>query len=299
MKKLLFASTVVENREDQLAVLYEEIEQGLKVQLTSFCLHPQSHQTDLAPADWLLLWLKLLGATAIEDKLQEGVPETIACLNLADIKIWVLTGDKLGNVIHLNDHIYHRSICFDTLQNCEVCVTFQRQPWTSATPATCCETTWMRCLFSLATHSWRCSNNSGDTFYIHNYTSPHTSDWFTEATGEISCVYSLISRRFCPLKYIHLWSFEWYFINWETSVFSETEVSEVSEFAFLSHQECKGAHPGPESGQQCRRCWEDGHACRWLCVWRSHHCRVCTGHQWTQFSKSPWHFALYEMMTIL
>lgn len=36
MKKLLFASTVIENREDQLAVLYEEIEQGLKVKLTPF-----------------------------------------------------------------------------------------------------------------------------------------------------------------------------------------------------------------------------------------------------------------------
>lgn len=40
MKKLLFASTVIENREEQLAVLYEEIEQGLKVTLTSVCLHP-------------------------------------------------------------------------------------------------------------------------------------------------------------------------------------------------------------------------------------------------------------------
>ncbi len=46
-----------------------------------------------------LIFLKLLGATAIEDKLQEGVPETIACLTLANIKIWVLTGDKLGNQI--------------------------------------------------------------------------------------------------------------------------------------------------------------------------------------------------------
>lgn len=105
MKKLLFASTVIENREDQLAVLYEEIEQGLKVTLTTFCLHPQNHQFYLVSADSLLSWLKLLGATAIEDKLQEGVPETIACLNLAEIKIWVLTGDKLGNMTHLNDFI--------------------------------------------------------------------------------------------------------------------------------------------------------------------------------------------------
>lgn len=48
---------------------------------------------------------KLLGATAIEDKLQEGVPETIARLNLADIKIWVLTGDKLGNIMWLNEQV--------------------------------------------------------------------------------------------------------------------------------------------------------------------------------------------------
>lgn len=40
--------------------------------------------------------VQLLGATAIEDKLQDGVPETIAVLSLANIKIWVLTGDKQG-----------------------------------------------------------------------------------------------------------------------------------------------------------------------------------------------------------
>lgn len=39
---------------------------------------------------------KLLGATAIEDKLQDGVPETIITLNKAKIKMWVLTGDKQG-----------------------------------------------------------------------------------------------------------------------------------------------------------------------------------------------------------
>jgi len=39
--------------------------------------------------------LTLLGATAIEDKLQDGVPETIASLLEASIKVWVLTGDKV------------------------------------------------------------------------------------------------------------------------------------------------------------------------------------------------------------
>ena len=38
--------------------------------------------------------LALVGCTAIEDKLQDGVPETIATLMEAGIRIWVLTGDK-------------------------------------------------------------------------------------------------------------------------------------------------------------------------------------------------------------
>lgn len=50
---------------------------------------------DLIPAQPVVCF-QLLGATAIEDKLQEGVPETIAVLSLANIKIWVLTGDKQG-----------------------------------------------------------------------------------------------------------------------------------------------------------------------------------------------------------
>ena len=38
--------------------------------------------------------MTLVGATAIEDKLQDGVPDAIATLAKAGIKIWVLTGDK-------------------------------------------------------------------------------------------------------------------------------------------------------------------------------------------------------------
>ncbi|XP_019127075.2 phospholipid-transporting ATPase ID isoform X2 [Larimichthys crocea] len=60
-------------REDRLAAAYEEIEQDMM----------------------------LLGATAIEDKLQEGVPETIAVLSLANIKIWVLTGDKQETAVNI------------------------------------------------------------------------------------------------------------------------------------------------------------------------------------------------------
>ncbi|XP_078475034.1 phospholipid-transporting ATPase IA-like isoform X3 [Lampetra planeri] len=45
--------------------------------------------------------LLLLGATAIEDKLQDGVPETIATLIRANIRIWVLTGDKQETAINI------------------------------------------------------------------------------------------------------------------------------------------------------------------------------------------------------
>uniref|UniRef100_A0AAY4EQT1 Phospholipid-transporting ATPase n=1 Tax=Denticeps clupeoides TaxID=299321 RepID=A0AAY4EQT1_9TELE len=65
-RKYKEASIAMRNREEALDEVYEQIEKDLL----------------------------LIGATAIEDKLQDGVPETIAKLAKADIKIWVLTGDK-------------------------------------------------------------------------------------------------------------------------------------------------------------------------------------------------------------
>uniref|UniRef100_A0A4W5L139 Phospholipid-transporting ATPase n=1 Tax=Hucho hucho TaxID=62062 RepID=A0A4W5L139_9TELE len=67
-KKHKAASVAMGNREAALDRVYEQIESNLM----------------------------MIGATAIEDKLQDGVPETIAKLAKADIKIWVLTGDKKG-----------------------------------------------------------------------------------------------------------------------------------------------------------------------------------------------------------
>uniref|UniRef100_UPI003AAB9F9D phospholipid-transporting ATPase ID isoform X1 n=1 Tax=Centroberyx gerrardi TaxID=166262 RepID=UPI003AAB9F9D len=67
------ADKATDCREDRLAATYEQIEQDMM----------------------------LLGATAIEDKLQEGVPETIAVLSLANIKIWVLTGDKQETAVNI------------------------------------------------------------------------------------------------------------------------------------------------------------------------------------------------------
>ncbi|KAM9206494.1 phospholipid-transporting ATPase FetA-like [Dugong dugon] len=72
-KKHSEACLSLENREDKLSNVYEEIEKDLM----------------------------LLGATAIEDKLQDGVPETIITLNKARIKVWVLTGDKQETAVNI------------------------------------------------------------------------------------------------------------------------------------------------------------------------------------------------------
>ncbi|XP_032153697.1 probable phospholipid-transporting ATPase IM isoform X9 [Sapajus apella] len=72
-KMLEDANVATEERDERIAGLYEEIERDLM----------------------------LLGATAVEDKLQEGVIETVTSLSLANIKIWVLTGDKQETAINI------------------------------------------------------------------------------------------------------------------------------------------------------------------------------------------------------
>ena len=66
-------STSLENRAAKVNELYEKIERNLV----------------------------FVGSTAIEDKLQDGVPECIAKLAKANIKIWVLTGDKQETAINI------------------------------------------------------------------------------------------------------------------------------------------------------------------------------------------------------
>ena len=68
------ATVSIENREENIEAVCDELEHDLR----------------------------LLGATAIEDSLQDGVPETIADLKLAGIKVWVATGDKLETAIGEN-----------------------------------------------------------------------------------------------------------------------------------------------------------------------------------------------------
>lgn len=94
-KEFYLASTALENRDERLEDVAELIEKNFV----------------------------LLGATAIEDKLQEGVPETIADLAAANIKIWVLTGDKQETAINigyscrlLNKHL-ELLICEETTKD--------------------------------------------------------------------------------------------------------------------------------------------------------------------------------------
>ncbi|KAJ6801000.1 putative phospholipid-transporting ATPase 4 [Iris pallida] len=54
-----------------------------------------------AVSDMIEKDLILVGATAVEDKLQKGVPECIDRLAQAGLKIWVLTGDKMETAINI------------------------------------------------------------------------------------------------------------------------------------------------------------------------------------------------------
>ncbi|XP_046673162.1 probable phospholipid-transporting ATPase IA isoform X3 [Homalodisca vitripennis] len=66
------------------------------------CTSMQNRETKIEDAANLIEKdLVLLGATAVEDKLQDKVPETIAALIKADINVWVLTGDKQETAINI------------------------------------------------------------------------------------------------------------------------------------------------------------------------------------------------------
>lgn len=52
-------------------------------------------------AEKIEIGLDLVGATAIEDKLQDEVGDTISFMKKAGIKVWVLTGDKIETAINI------------------------------------------------------------------------------------------------------------------------------------------------------------------------------------------------------
>nr|XP_042697616.1 phospholipid-transporting ATPase IK [Chrysemys picta bellii] len=92
-KKHHEASVLLQDRAEELDKVYEEIEQDLQ----------------------------LLGATAIEDKLQDGVPETIQLLKKGNIKVWVLTGDKQETAVNIGFACRLLSDDMQILEEKEIC----------------------------------------------------------------------------------------------------------------------------------------------------------------------------------
>ncbi|KAJ3155433.1 hypothetical protein HDU86_004337 [Geranomyces michiganensis] len=78
----------------------EYAEWAVDYQAASVALTDREDRMDQA-AEVIERDLVLLGATAIEDKLQDGVPECIATLMSAGLKVWVLTGDKMETAINI------------------------------------------------------------------------------------------------------------------------------------------------------------------------------------------------------
>lgn len=65
--------------------------------------------------------LGLLAVTAIEDKLQENVPEVVEVFKQIGIKIWVLTGDKVETAITVakNCNLLNQSSIVNQIVNVE------------------------------------------------------------------------------------------------------------------------------------------------------------------------------------
>ncbi|XP_069057774.1 phospholipid-transporting ATPase VD isoform X2 [Pleurodeles waltl] len=118
-------SNVLEKRQEQIKELTQKhLDEYAKGGLRTLCI-AMKVMTDTEYAEWFQLHflaetsidnreellldsavrletgLTLLGATGIEDRLQEGVPHTIEALQKAGIKIWMLTGDKQETAVNI------------------------------------------------------------------------------------------------------------------------------------------------------------------------------------------------------
>ncbi|OWF54474.1 phospholipid-transporting ATPase IF [Mizuhopecten yessoensis] len=69
--------------------------------------------------------LVLLGATAVEDKLQDDVPDTIQSLQRSGIKVWVLTGDKEETAVNISYSAGHFKQGFAELRITQMTSTVQ------------------------------------------------------------------------------------------------------------------------------------------------------------------------------
>ena len=89
-----------------LCIAYRYLEEGEYLEWSKIhdqaaaAMHDRDELIDEA-AEKIETNLTLYGATALEDKLQVGVPDAIAMLHKAGIKLWILTGDKLQTAIEI------------------------------------------------------------------------------------------------------------------------------------------------------------------------------------------------------
>ena len=65
--------------------------------------------------------LSFVGVTAVEDRLQDHVPETIFRLKEAGIRVWVLTGDKLETAVDISYScgLFHDNMTIHTIQDAQ------------------------------------------------------------------------------------------------------------------------------------------------------------------------------------
>lgn len=93
LRTLVLATRYIDNQE------YDSWMKGWREILFS----KDPNKQDLLDAHGALLEkdMKLVGATAIEDKLQDGVPESISFLLSSGIRVWMLTGDKQETAIEI------------------------------------------------------------------------------------------------------------------------------------------------------------------------------------------------------
>jgi len=83
-------------------VITEEEYEGWKKEYEEACLATEEREEKMNKVAEKIEWnFELIGATAIEDKLQDEVADTISILKEAGIKIWVLTGDKIETAINI------------------------------------------------------------------------------------------------------------------------------------------------------------------------------------------------------
>ena len=103
-----------------LVMGYKEVEEEQAINWKNRYLNSLSHSKKLHIFSEIEQELIFCGCSAIEDKLQEGVPETIKALMDCGIRIWVLTGDKKETSIEISKQcnlIEDNMILYDLTKN--------------------------------------------------------------------------------------------------------------------------------------------------------------------------------------